>query len=274
MAHGARPLAAHPDDDGQDAAALRALESRVYGGDEPDPADVDELRRLITKASSQPSVDEAEPGVQDHETGRLDRHTAAARSPLVARIALRPRAWFAGALVVVVLAGAVGAGLGVGILRSSNSSGTGMPVTVRSIGSGADTSSRLEPAAQAEALGAQYFDQKQTGGDRPAVQLPRIDATTTRRVLAQFGQSDGEAGVWVARGTDGSFCLIMAVGTSRAASSCTPEADVVSTGVHLDMAVTGDGSISATWNLASGLLELSPFPSGADTQSGGGNSTP
>ncbi|GAA4664825.1 hypothetical protein [Frondihabitans cladoniiphilus] len=118
---------------------------------------------------------------------------------------------------------------------------------------------------EAEQVGARYFAAAQAEGDQPAVLVPGIDPTSTRRVLAEWGQAEGEAKVWIGRGDDHSFCLVMSEGAS-VASSCTARDQVLASGVRLDIA-TGDGSVSTTWNLTAGLLEMTPSPAGASVSS-------
>ncbi|BDZ51238.1 hypothetical protein GCM10025867_34790 [Frondihabitans sucicola] len=242
----------------------RALETRLYGGEALTPDEMSELRALAGQsAEKHPS---AEPATDDGSG-----HPASERPsrPVRARPA---RTWLAAGAVAVVLAGLVGAGISTSVAGSRAPADDAEVTATRGASSPA---TGLQSGAVAESLGAEYFDQAQSAGDRPDVVLPGIDPSTTRRVLAQWGQQDGEAGVWVARGKDQSFCLIMSVGSTRGASSCTPLKDAAATGVRLDLVTAGGGSISATWNLAAGLLELSPFPAGARvTRSGSAAPTP
>lgn len=235
----------------------RALEARLYGGEAITDDEIDELRALVAPETATASNGEAnsarpgEPGTADPATARPGVRAASARPG---------RTWLAAAAVALVVAGLVGAGISTSIAGSRSPENA---ASVSTAGGASSPASGLRSGAVSDALGAEYFDQAQSPGDRPDVVLAGIDPTSTRRVLAQWGQQDGEAGVWVARGRDKSFCLIMSVGSTRGASSCTPLKDAATTGVRLDLVTAGGGSISATWNLAAGLLELSPFPAGA-----------
>ncbi|RPE74376.1 MULTISPECIES: hypothetical protein [unclassified Frondihabitans] len=224
----------------------RDLERRVYGRATPDPADVAELNRLlggtsVTKRAAQ------DPALAPAEGDAGGQHEPRARPA---------RAWLAGGVVAVIAAALIGAGVSQSIRAASTGDSPGTPV------SSAVQRASAADGAVAETLGDEYFDQVQTKGDIPDVTLPRIDASSTRRVLAQWGQSDGGAGIWVARGTDRSYCLVLSVGSTRGASSCTPRAQAAATGVRLDLVTAGGASISARWNISAGILGVSPFPAG------------
>lgn len=249
----------------------RALEARIYGGDEVTQAERAELRSLLSPAWA-PVV-----GSQPATAAIDDDAGTDPDGPPIRSTPQRPaRAWLAAGAVAIVVAGLAGAGVSTSIAGSRSAAAEARASATRDASATRGASSPatgLGSNAVAESLGEEYFDQAQSPGDRPDVILPGIDASTTRRVLAQWGQQDGEAGVWVARGTDHSFCLIMSVGSTRGASSCTPLADAASTGVRLDLVTAGGASISARWNLAAGLLELSPFPAVTD-DSRSGTATP
>jgi hypothetical protein len=255
---------AHPDGgDTSGARRRRDLEARVYGGGPVDAADVAALRALLD-AGSQGS----EPG-----------HPAPV-APLVVPSAQEPRAerprparsWFAGATVAVVLAALVGAGVASSLVVGDPA---GEPLATRArVGPSAiptvpGASSSADATSSAEALGAQYFAQPQSAVDRPTVVFAGIDGSSTRRVLAQWGSADGEASVWVARGEDRSFCLVMVVQGTRAASSCTPRSEVAASGVRLVIGTPRGGSVAAVWDLRAGLLEMTPSPAGASVVSSG-----
>ncbi|GAA4265259.1 hypothetical protein [Frondihabitans peucedani] len=245
----------------------RALEARLYGGEPVTSEELAELRSLVaprTSGSFERGADPAPDLLDDSDLSDAEPTRAVAEP-----VRFRPgRAWLAAAAVAVVVAGLAGAGVSASIAAAGARAGSGAgeetPVPTRGASSPA---TGITSGAVADALGEEYFDQPQSPGDRPDVVLPAIDPSTTRRVLAQWGQQDGEAGVWVARGRDHSFCLIMSVGSTRGASSCTPLKDAAATGVRLDLVTAGGGSITATWNLAAGLLELSPFPASDTTDS-------
>jgi hypothetical protein len=224
----------------------RALEAKLYGGEDITPSELAELRELV--GGSAPVAEAAVAPAVEHPSPEEPSPSVRSRPA---------RSWLAAGVVAVVLAGLIGAGISTSIAGSRAPADDAQVTSTRGASSPA---TGLSSGAVAESLGAEYFDQKQSAGDRPDVILPGIDPTSTRRVLAQWGQQDGEAGVWVARGNDHSFCLIMSVGSARGASSCTPLKDAATTGVRLDLVTAGGGSISASWNLAAGLLELSPFP--------------
>ncbi|ARC57356.1 hypothetical protein AS850_09740 [Frondihabitans sp. 762G35] len=253
---------AHPDDgDTSGARRRRDLEARVYGGGSVDASDVAALRALLGAGAGS-----SEPG----HPAPLDVAPAVQEPPPE-----RPRparSWFAGATVAVVLAALVGAGVATSLAVGDPA---GEPLATRArVGSSLSpavpvASSSAEAAAAAEALGAQYFAQPQSAVDRPTILFAGIDGSSTRRVLAQWGSADGEASVWVARGEDRSFCLVMVVQGTRAASSCTPRSEVAASGVRLVIGTPRGGSVSAVWDLRAGLLEMTPSPAGATVVSSG-----
>jgi hypothetical protein len=271
---------AHPDDGEQDARHRHDLENRVFGGGTVLPSDVVELRRLLAR--------EGAPGRGAAQEGEVSPPAPAPRpieqiasswpppaAGLGEHIGLHPRLWLAGGVVAVVVAGVVSAAVATGVTRAGVEAASDPVATTEVIGSPPVATSD-GPVAEAQALGAQYFAQPQASVDRTSIWLHGIVPSSTHRVLDQFGPGSRRTDVWVAQGTDGSFCLIMAVGSTRAASSCTPESDVVAAGVQLDMIVPG-GSIDVSWDLASGLLAFSPYASSVrvdDTQSGAGGATP
>lgn len=293
-------------------ARRRELEARVYGGEAPSPADVSELRALVSGAAK-PAIDADSPrhrsadrvaggsgsdaGSQDPQTGRFAADAGESRrrrfrgdapyerDPADRALRERPgRAWLAGGVVAVVLAALIGAGATTSILGVRSEAGSASTPTTAAVAKAAPASvpaaapsilaspapsKGLDPAAEAEALGAQYFTQAQVTGDEPPVVLPGIVGASTRRVFADWGQVPGEPSVWVARGRDRSFCVIVAIDASHAGSSCTPLADAAAAGVRVSVLTPKGGTIEVTWNLGAGLLELSPFPAGASVISSG-----
>ncbi|ROQ41464.1 hypothetical protein EDF46_0843 [Frondihabitans sp. PhB188] len=223
------------------------LEARVYGAEAPDPRDVAELRALL-----HPLVH----GRQSHESQELPAAAPAAADATPPPRSRPARSWVAGAGVAVLVAGLAGAGVAQALHADPPGDAPGAaPAAVATYGLSA-----VDPgAAVAQGLGSEYFDQKQVAADIPAVVPTRVDPATTRRVLAQFTDGRVKGGIWVARGIDDSFCLIMAAGSDRAASSCTPEKDAAAAGVRLDLVVSATRSYSARWNISAGILEVSPM---------------
>ncbi|MCU1528648.1 MAG: hypothetical protein JWP75_2411 [Frondihabitans sp.] len=285
-----------PDDSGPAVEAprdarQRELEARVYGGADPSPADVAELRDLLAPPdrhrSGGSALDEVARGHDAVDPASRDRRGAEVRGDERRARAHRPherpaRAWLAGGAVAIVLAALIGAGATTSILGSRSGAepvGTTsaaaavdqkavMPVSPMVIGASSPATG-VGPAAEAEALSAHYFDQAQSTGDRPPVDLPGIVPSSTRRVFADWGQQPGQASLWVARGRDKSFCVIASIDASHAGSSCTPADQAAAAGVRVSVATAAGGTIEATWNLSSGLLELTMFPSGTTVISSG-----
>ncbi|RKR73623.1 hypothetical protein C8E83_0716 [Frondihabitans australicus] len=236
----------------------------MYGGGEVSRADVDELRRVLAATGSGVRAHERSvvEGVADPAPGVGGAVGATeAHNVFVDRVTHHPRLWLAGGVVAVVLVAAVSAVIASGVTRAGVEAAADPMPTTEVIGS-PPTVTNDGPAAEAAALGAQYFAAPQGRDDHPGLHLHGIVASSTHRVLTQFGPGSAQTRVWVAQADDGSFCLIMAVDPDRGASSCTPEEDVVATGVRLDMLVPGGGSIDVSWDLSSGLLAFSPYPEG------------
>lgn len=273
---------AHPDDGEQDARHRHDLETRVFGGGPVSRADVDELRRLLARVATPgrgagPQSEVPPPAPAPRPIATIVSAPTPAPTGLGEQVGLHPRLWLAGGVLAVLVAGVVSAAVATGVTRAGVEAASDPVATTEVIGSPPVATSD-GPVAEAQALGAQYFAQPQASDDRPAIRLHGIVPSSTHRVLDQFGPGSRRTDVWVAQGTDGSFCLIMAVGSTRGASSCTPEADVVAAGVQLDMIVPG-GSVDVSWDLASGLLAFSPYVADVglgvdDTKSGEGGATP
>jgi len=265
-------MAPDADDDARDARARRDLEARVYGAATPLPTDVSALRDLLARAASRVSATESAPrsasvgrhadqlaemqgGPEDARPGPAEQPTSAAHP----RAGRPRRMWVVGGATAVVLAGAVGVSLGSSILRSGPSP-TVIATTAAAGGlSGAtdDYRARSENISHAESEAAEYFSQPQDDSDVPGIAFPGVIASTTRKVLTHWGQTSSDPSVWVARGSDGGFCLVATEGSTGAAS-CASLEDVLATGVRLELADTTGASVVVRWDLSSGLLQMTP----------------
>ncbi|AMM21307.1 hypothetical protein AX769_15695 [Frondihabitans sp. PAMC 28766] len=241
---------AHPDD-GQDASDRRALEARVYGGGPASAADVEALRRLLNESA-------AEPAQQEPESESPATHPR------------RSGVRLAGGAAALVLAGVIGAGVTAGILRSSPEAA--QPVTPAVAAPTAETSAPVEAATVGlstalESIAEPYFDVPQGAVDRTRAPVQGIRASSTRLIPADLGAGADGAGVWLARGTDGSFCVVIESDTGSARISCARDDSAVAPQVHVVMTVVAGSTISATWDLSTGIFVVAPVPADPDPAS-------